>query len=85
VACRFAGRRCFCQRADRSAGGRRALPTALAEHRRVVRETFARYQGYEGDAFFYAFGSVTDAVAAVTEAKSPVRANQRPCGHAGAT
>ena len=34
---------------------------ALAEHRRVVRDAFARHEGYEvnyeGDAFFYAFAS----------------------------
>ncbi len=45
---------------------------ALAEHRRVVRHAFARYEGYEvdyeGDAFFYAFRSAADAVAAVGEA-----------------
>jgi len=45
---------------------------ALAEHRRVVRDAFARYQGYEvdfeGDAFFYAFASAPAAVAAVAEA-----------------
>jgi hypothetical protein len=46
-----------------------AYRDALAEHRRIVREACARYHGYEvdyeGDAFFYAFGSATDAVAAV--------------------
>jgi predicted ATPase len=45
---------------------------ALAEHRRVVRHAFARHEGYEvdyeGDAFFYAFRSAADAVAAVGEA-----------------
>jgi predicted ATPase/class 3 adenylate cyclase len=44
---------------------------ALREHRRIVREACARYQGYEvdyeGDAFFYAFATATDAVAAVSE------------------
>jgi predicted ATPase/class 3 adenylate cyclase len=45
---------------------------ALAEHRRVVREAFARHNGYEvdyeGDAFFYAFPVAGEAVAAVKEA-----------------
>jgi predicted ATPase/class 3 adenylate cyclase len=45
---------------------------ALAEHRRIVRDACASYEGYEvdyeGDAFFYAFPSAGDAVAAVTEA-----------------
>jgi predicted ATPase len=45
---------------------------ALAEHRRVVRHAFGRYEAYEvdyeGDAFFYAFRSAADAVAAVGEA-----------------
>lgn len=45
---------------------------ALAEHRRVVREACARFQGYEvdyeGDAFFYAFPSAQQAVSAVAEA-----------------
>ena len=45
---------------------------ALAEHRRVVREACARHSGYEvdyeGDAFFYAFPSASDAVSAVAQA-----------------
>jgi predicted ATPase/class 3 adenylate cyclase len=45
---------------------------ALAEHRRVVREACARFDGYEvdyeGDAFFYAFASAQAALAAVSEA-----------------
>jgi class 3 adenylate cyclase len=40
----------------------------LAEHRRIVRETFAVHGGVEidmqGDAFFFAFGGARDAVAA---------------------
>jgi predicted ATPase/class 3 adenylate cyclase len=47
-----------------------AYRDALAEHRRIVREACVRFSGYEvdyeGDAFFYAFGSATDAVAAVS-------------------
>jgi predicted ATPase len=50
---------------------------ALAEHRRVVRDAFARYSGYEvdyeGDAFFYAFSSPRDAVSAVSEAMEGLR------------
>ena len=52
--------------------GMDAYRDALAEHRRIVREACARYSGYEvdyeGDAFFYAFASAQDAVAAVSEA-----------------
>ena len=48
-----------------------AYRTALAEHRRVVREA-CRHSGYEvdyeGDAFFYAFASAEAAVSAVAEA-----------------
>ena len=47
---------------------------ALGEHRRIVREAFARHEGYEvdyeGDAFFYAFASAAEAVAAVAEAQA---------------
>jgi class 3 adenylate cyclase len=43
--------------------GTDAYREALAEHRRIVRQACARYQGYEvdyeGDAFFYAFSSAT--------------------------
>src|SRR5262249_34295741 len=52
--------------------GQDAYRDALGEHRRVVRESFARHEGYEvdyeGDAFFYAFASAGEAVQAVTEA-----------------
>ena len=52
--------------------GTSAYRQALAEHRQIVREAFARYQGYEvdyeGDAFFYAFDSAQQAVSAVSEA-----------------
>jgi predicted ATPase/class 3 adenylate cyclase len=45
---------------------------ALLEHRRMVREAFGRYEGYEvdteGDSFFYAFSSAAGAVRAVEEA-----------------
>jgi predicted ATPase len=52
--------------------GQDAYLDALAEHRRIVRDAFSRHSGYEvdyeGDSFFYAFSSVTGAVAAVEEA-----------------
>jgi predicted ATPase len=50
-----------------------AYADALAEHRRVLREAFARYGGVEvdtqGDAFFVAFGRATDALAAAAQAQ----------------
>ena len=46
-------------------------PLALAEHRRVLREAFARHDGVEvdtqGDAFFVAFARASDAVAAAED------------------
>src|SRR6266568_3961486 len=59
-----------------------AYPEALAEHRRALREVFARHGGVEvdtqGDAFFVAFARASDAVAAAedgqrTLANGPVR------------
>jgi predicted ATPase len=45
----------------------------LAEHRRVLRDTFVRYDGVEvdtqGDAFFVAFGRASDALAAAAEGR----------------
>jgi class 3 adenylate cyclase len=45
----------------------------LAEHRRVLREAFARHGGVEveaqGDAFFVAFAKATDALAAASAAR----------------
>src|SRR6185437_4476130 len=50
-----------------------AYPNALAAHRRVLREAFARHGGIEvdtqGDAFFVAFARASDAVAAAEEAQ----------------
>src|ERR671920_609604 len=47
---------------------------ALAEHRRVLREAFARNEGVEvdtqGDAFFVAFARASDAVAAAAEGQA---------------
>jgi predicted ATPase len=52
--------------------GQDGYRSALAEHRQIVREAFGRSSGYEvdyeGDAFFYAFASASDAVAAVSDA-----------------
>jgi predicted ATPase len=49
----------------------------LAEHRRVLREAFRRHGGIEvdtqGDAFFYAFASASEAVAAAAEAQEELR------------
>jgi predicted ATPase/class 3 adenylate cyclase len=46
----------------------------LAEHRRALREAFARYGGVEvgteGDAFFAAFARASDALAAASEARA---------------
>lgn len=62
--------------------GQDAYLQALARHREVVREAFARYEGYEvdyeGDAFFYAFPSASGALSAVQEtierlAAGPIR------------
>jgi predicted ATPase len=57
--------------------GQDAYLDALAAHRRIVREACARHAGYEvdyeGDAFFYAFQSAVEAVAAVEQA---MRAHQ---------
>src|SRR5947208_13941981 len=50
-----------------------AYAEALAEHRRVVREAFARHGGVEvdtqGDAFFYAFSTGPEALEAAREAQ----------------
>ena len=49
-----------------------AFKDALGEHRRLVREAFAAYSGYEvddaGDGLFYAFGSAAEAMSGVREA-----------------
>src|SRR2546425_13373953 len=48
--------------------------SVLAEHRRVLREAFARYGGVEvdtqGDAFFVAFATASEALAAAAEGRS---------------
>jgi predicted ATPase/class 3 adenylate cyclase len=52
--------------------------TLLAEHRRAVRDAFTRHSGVEvdtqGDAFFVAFPSAADAVAAAAEARHQLEA-----------
>jgi predicted ATPase/class 3 adenylate cyclase len=54
--------------------GSEAYAEALAEHRRVLREAFARHGGVEvdtqGDAFFYAFTRPSDALAAAAESQA---------------
>ena len=48
----------------------------LAEHRRAIRQAFGRHDGQEvdtqGDAFFYAFASATDALAAAADAQTDI-------------
>src|SRR5881394_1431412 len=50
---------------------------ALAEHRRLLREAFARHGGVEvdtqGDAFFIAFARASDALAAASGGQSALR------------
>ncbi len=54
-----------------------AYRAVLAEHRRRLREAFARHHGFEvdtqGDAFFYAFASARDAVRAAHDAQESLR------------
>jgi predicted ATPase/class 3 adenylate cyclase len=54
--------------------GRERYAQVLAEHRRVLREAFARHVGYEvdceGDSFFVAFQSASEAAAAAAEAQA---------------
>lgn len=54
-----------------------AYLTALSEHRAILREAFARHGGVEvstkGDAFFVAFRSASEAVAAAAEAQTDLR------------
>src|SRR5438128_3850699 len=54
-----------------------AYAQALAEHRRVLREAFARHDGAEfgteGDAFFVVFARAADAVEAAAEGQQALR------------
>jgi predicted ATPase/class 3 adenylate cyclase len=57
--------------------GAEAYVDALAEHRRLLREAFARHGGVEvdtqGDAFFYAFADAREAVTAAEEGREALR------------
>jgi len=57
---------------------------ALAEHRRLLRDAFARHGGYEvdseGDAFFVAFGRPGNALAACAEAQNSLAGHDWPEG-----
>ena len=59
----------------------------LEEHRRVLREAFARHAGVEvdtqGDAFFVAFARASDAVAAAEEAQTRLQLPVRMSIHTG--
>ena len=56
----------------------------IAEHRRVVRETFGAHNGVEidtqGDSFFFAFARARDAVAAAVEAQRAHAEHEWPGG-----
>jgi predicted ATPase len=64
-----------------------AYADALAEHRRVLRESFRRHGGVEvdtqGDAFFVAFSSAAPAVAAAAEAQEELALPVRMGLHTG--
>lgn len=57
--------------------GAEAYADALAEHRRLLREAFARQGGVEidtqGDAFFYAFADASEAIVAAEEGREALR------------
>ena len=57
--------------------GPEAYADALAEHRRLLREAYGRHGGVEvdtqGDAFFYAFPDVGEAIAAAEEGREALR------------
>ena len=56
----------------------------IAEHRRVVRETFGTHNGVEidtqGDSFFFAFARARDAVAAAVETQRAHAEHEWPGG-----
>lgn len=56
----------------------------IADHRRIVRDTFGRHQGIEidtqGDAFFFAFARARDAVAAAVEVQRAHAEHEWPGG-----
>ncbi len=57
---------------------------ALAEHQRILRETFAAHDGHEidtqGDSFFVAFGRAKDAVAAAVDGQRRLAEHEWPDG-----
>jgi YVTN family beta-propeller protein len=57
-------------------------PAVLADHRRLVRDAFARHGGEEvdtqGDAFFYVFSRARDAAAAAADAQRALQAHAWP-------
>ena len=57
----------------------------LADHRRLLREAFARHRGFEmdseGDAFFVAFESANDAAAAAADAQLALAQHEWPDGN----
>ncbi len=67
--------------------GPEAYAEALAEHRRVIREAFARHGGVEvdtqGDAFFVAFPTAPGAIAAAREARTALAIPVRMGLHTG--
>jgi class 3 adenylate cyclase len=64
--------------------GEEAYREALAAHRRMVRDAFGRFGGYEvdyeGDAFFVAFRSASEAIAAAAAAQQGLAATEWPQG-----
>jgi class 3 adenylate cyclase len=58
----------------------------IADHRRIVRDTFGRHQGVEidvqGDSFFFAFARARDAVAAAVEVQRAHAEHHWPGGQA---
>ena len=62
-----------------------AYADLLAEHRRLLRSAFDGHGGFEvdteGDAFFVAFASATEAVAAAAEAQRALAVHAWPDGH----
>jgi class 3 adenylate cyclase len=59
---------------------------ALAQHRSLLRDAFARHAGYEvdtaGDSFFFAFGRALDAVQAALDAQCALAAHAWADGEA---
>ena len=64
--------------------GAEGYAEALAEHRRLIREACARYDGVEvdtqGDAFFFAFPTAPGALAAAAEVTESLASGPIQCG-----